>query len=38
MNREILNLDTSVVMRLLVQEPADLYRTAAVFLEEKLTS
>jgi predicted nucleic-acid-binding protein len=37
-NREILNLDTSVVMRLLVQEPADLYRTAAVFLEEKLTS
>ena len=25
-------------MRLLVQEPADLYQTAAVFLEEKLTS
>ena len=38
MNREILNLDTSVVMRLLVQEPVDLYRTAAVYLEEKLTS
>lgn len=38
MKGEILNLDTSVVMRLLVQEPADLYRTAAVFLEGKLTS
>ncbi len=38
MRGKILNLDTSIVMRLLVQEPADLYRTAAVFLEEKLTS
>jgi predicted nucleic-acid-binding protein len=38
MTREILNLDTSVVMRLLVQEPADLYRAAAVFVEEKLRS
>ncbi len=38
MKREMLNLDTSVVMRLLIQEPADLYQSAAVFLEEKLTS
>ncbi len=38
MNREVLNLGTSVVMRLLVQEPADQYQTAAVFIEEKLTS
>jgi len=38
MKGEVLNLDTSVVMRLLVQEPADLYQAAAVFLEEKLRS
>lgn len=33
---ESYHLDTSVVMRLLVQEPADQYTRAAGFLEEKL--
>ena len=33
-----LALDTSVVMRLLVQQPVPLYECAARFLEEQLTS
>jgi predicted nucleic-acid-binding protein len=35
---ESYHLDTSVVMRLLVQEPADQYIHAAGFLEEKLAA
>jgi predicted nucleic-acid-binding protein len=35
---ESYHLDTSVVMRLLVQEPADQYIRAAGFLEEKLVA
>ncbi len=36
MSGESLCIDTSVVVRLLIQEPGDLYRRAAAFLEEKL--
>ena len=35
---ESYHLDTSVVMRLLVQEPAEQYIQAARFLEEKLSA
>ena len=35
---ETYHLDTSVVMRLLVQEPSGQYIRAAVFLEEKLVA
>jgi predicted nucleic-acid-binding protein len=35
---ETYHLDTSVVMRLLVQEPSAQYIRAAVFLEEKLVA
>ncbi len=35
---ESYHLDTSVVMRLLVQEPANQYTRAAGFLEEKLVA
>lgn len=35
MSRESISLDTSVVLRLLVAQPPDLFRTAAGFLAEQ---